>query len=58
MTGMGPWMLAGLLYLGSGLGLATLPLVRRTPSAQLATAEWPWLIGAVLFRAAWSGRCC
>ncbi len=48
MTGMGPWMLAGLLYLGSGLGLATMPLVRRTLSAQLATAEWPWLIGAVL----------
>lgn len=41
-------MLAGLLYLGSGLGLATMPLVRRTLSAQLATAEWPWLIGAVL----------
>lgn len=48
MTGMGPWMLAGLLYLGSGLGLATLSLVRRTQPAQLVTAEWSWLIGAVL----------
>jgi drug/metabolite transporter (DMT)-like permease len=45
MTGMGPWMLAGLLYLGSGLGLATLPLVRRTPSAHTIGAHhrrsWP-----------------
>ncbi len=48
MTGVGPWMLAGLLYLGSGVGLATLRLVRRTPSARLAVGEWPWLIGAVL----------
>ena len=48
MTGVGPWMLAGLLYLGSGLGLATLRLVRRTPSVRLAASEWPWLIGAVL----------
>lgn len=48
MTGIGPWMLAGLLYLGSGLGLATLRLARRTPSARLADGEWPWLIGAVL----------
>jgi len=48
MTGIGPWMLAGLLYLGSGLGLATLRLARRTPSARLAAGEWPWLIGAVL----------
>jgi len=48
MTGVGPWMLAGLLYLGSGLGLATLRLVRRTPSARLAAGEWPWLFGAVL----------
>lgn len=48
MTGMGPWMLAGLLCLGSGLGLATLSLVRRTLPAQLVTAEWSWLIGAVL----------
>jgi drug/metabolite transporter (DMT)-like permease len=48
MAGVGPWMLAGLLYLGSGLGLATLRLVRRAPGARLAASEWPWLIGAVL----------
>ncbi|MDE2456613.1 MAG: DMT family transporter [Burkholderiales bacterium] len=48
MAGVGPWMLAGLLYLGSGLGLALLRLVRRAPSARLAAGEWPWLAGAVL----------
>ncbi len=48
MTGVGPWMLAGLLYLGSGLGLAALRLVRRAPVVRLAASEWPWLIGAVL----------
>lgn len=48
MTGVGPWMLAGLLYLGSGFGLAVLRLIRRAPSVQLAAGEWPWLAGAVL----------
>lgn len=45
---VGPWMLAGLLYLGSGLGLALLRLLRRASSAGLAPGEWPWLAGAVL----------
>ena len=44
-----PWLLAGLLYLGSGLGLTLLRLLRRSePRAQLASGEWPWLVGAVL----------
>jgi len=47
MTGVSPWMLAGLLYLGSGLGLAVLRLLRRAPSVRLAAGEWPWLAGAV-----------
>lgn len=45
---VGPWMLAALLYLGSGLGLALLRALRRTVSSRLAAREWPWLIGAVL----------
>lgn len=45
---VGPWMLAALLYLGSGLGLALLRALRRTASSRLAAREWPWLIGAVL----------
>ncbi len=48
MAAVGPWTLAGLLYLGSGLGLALLRLVRRAPSARLQAGEWSWLAGAVL----------
>lgn len=48
IAGVGPWMLAGLLYLGSGLGLAALRWLRRAPVARLASSEWPWLLGAVL----------
>lgn len=45
---VGPWMLAGLLYLGSGLGLALLRALRSAPDARLEPTEWPWLAGAVL----------
>ncbi len=48
---MSPALLAGLLYLGSGLGLAMARVLRdRTwqPSG-LATGEWPWLMGAIVF---------
>lgn len=48
---MSPWLLAGLLYLGSGLGLAAARLIRDrgwTPSG-LAKGEWPWLLGAIVF---------
>lgn len=47
MGGVGPWMLAGLLYLGSGLGLVALRQVRPAQSARLEPGEWPWLAGAV-----------
>jgi len=43
-----PWLLAGLLYLGSGLGLAVLRLARRTAAVRLAPGEWIWLAGAVV----------
>lgn len=48
---MSPWLLAGLLYLGSGLGLAAVRLLRDrgwAPSG-LAKGEWPWLLGAIFF---------
>ena len=44
-----PWMLAGLLYCGSGVGLALLRLARRAPRVRLAGGEWLPLAGAVLF---------
>jgi len=42
-----PWMLAALLYLGSGLGLASYRRLARLPAARLAAGEWPWLAGAI-----------
>lgn len=48
MGNVSPWMMAGLLYMGSGLGLALLRVIRRAPSVRLGTGDWPWLAGAVL----------
>jgi len=43
------WLLAALLYLGSGLGLAAYRLVcTGDRSKQLAKNEWRWLAGAVV----------
>lgn len=46
-----PVLLGGLLYLGSGLGLALTRVVRDRGwhSPGLASKEWPWLMGAILF---------
>ncbi len=46
-----PLLLAGLLYLGSGVGLAVVRVLRdRGWSAPgLVSGEWPWLAAAVLF---------
>ena len=48
-----PWLLAGLLYLGSGAGLALVQRVRRplgigTAEAPLRRADLPWLLLVVL----------
>ncbi|MGY4644173.1 DMT family transporter [Cellulomonas sp. URHB0016] len=43
-----PWMLAGLLYVGSGAGLWAVRLVRRSPRVRMARGEVPYLAGAVL----------
>ena len=48
LSGIDPWLLAGLLYLGSGLGLFLYRLVRQAPAAKLPLGEWPWLAGAIL----------
>ncbi len=46
-----PVLLAGLLYLGSGLGLVLARLVRDRSwkPAGLERDEWPWLLGSILF---------
>ncbi|MDF9779327.1 DMT family transporter [Pseudomonas baetica] len=46
-----PVLLAGLLYLGSGLGLTIVRFVRDRgwKKAGLLSSEWPWLIGAIAF---------
>jgi drug/metabolite transporter (DMT)-like permease len=46
---MSPWLLAGLLYLGSGIGLAIYRLVTCAPSVQLARSEALWFAAAILF---------
>jgi len=43
-----PWLLAALLYLGSGVGLWLLRRIRRAPAARPAPGEWRWLAGAIL----------
>ena len=45
---VGPWLLAGLLYLGSGLGLFLHRFLRRAPGVVLARHEVPWLAAAIL----------
>ena len=44
----GPWLLAALLYLGSGVGLWLLRRVRRAPAAQRAHGDRRWLAGAIV----------
>jgi drug/metabolite transporter (DMT)-like permease len=43
-----PLILAGLLYLGSGIGLTIIRLVRRRPTPPIPRGDWPWLAGAIL----------
>src|SRR6185312_6459600 len=47
-SGTTPWLLAGLLYLGSGVGLGIVQLARRffgmeRTDASLTRADLPWL---------------
>lgn len=44
-----PWLLAGLLYTGSGIGLGLYRLVRRMPRVRIARGELLPLGGAVFF---------
>jgi len=48
-SGVSPWMLAGLLYLGSGLGLGLYRLVRRPLRVRVQRGEVLPLVGAITF---------
>ena len=53
LHGVSPQVFAGLLYIGSGLGLSVVWVIRRRqgrrPDAPLVKRDVPWLAGAVLF---------
>ena len=48
LDSVSPWLLAGLLYLGSGLGLALYRLLTDAPAVRISRAETAWFSGAIL----------
>ncbi len=48
LQAVNPWLLAGILYLGSGLGVTIYRMIRHAPAGKLAPDEWPWLAGAIV----------
>ena len=49
-----PWLLAGILYLGAGIGLTIVHRGRSlvglpSPEASLRRADWPWLAPVIVF---------
>ena len=49
-----PWLLAGILYLGAGIGLAIVHRGRSlvglpSPEASLQRSDWPWLAAVIVF---------
>jgi drug/metabolite transporter (DMT)-like permease len=52
LDGLSPWMLAGLLYLGSGIGLASYRFITIGRKAalcpQLNVGDWKWLTAAII----------
>jgi len=48
LDSVGPWLLAGILYLGSGVGLAVLRLAGRAAPVRLAAKDMGWLAGAIV----------
>jgi drug/metabolite transporter (DMT)-like permease len=49
LDAVSPWLLAGILYLGSGMGLAIWRLARGASTVRLARDDIAWLAGAVFF---------
>ncbi len=48
LTDVSPWLLAGLLYLGSGIGLSLIRFVRGSKGDSLARKDLLWMSGAVI----------
>lgn len=50
-AGESPWLIAGLLYLGSGVGLCAIWLARERSwrATGLQARDGPWLVGAMVF---------
>jgi drug/metabolite transporter (DMT)-like permease len=48
LDSVNPWLLAGLLYTGSGVGLGLYRLVARSPRVRLARSDWWPLAGAIV----------
>jgi drug/metabolite transporter (DMT)-like permease len=44
-----PWMLAGVLYVGSGIGLLLFRLTRNRTRSPIPRRDIPWLAGAIAF---------
>lgn len=48
LDAVSPWLLAGLLYLGSGLGLMLYRVLIQSPAVRLPRNEMTWFAGAIL----------
>jgi len=48
LDSISPWMMAGLLYFGAGLGLTLYRQFISAPAVRLPRSEIPWLAGAIL----------
>lgn len=48
LNNVSPWLLAGLLYLGSGIGLSLYRLISKAKPVRLRKSEIPWFLGAIL----------
>src|SRR3990172_3252213 len=48
LDGTSPWMLAGLLYLGSGVGLTLYRFLMHAPAVHLPGNQRAWFAGAIV----------
>ena len=48
LDSISPWLLASLLYMGSGLGLMFYRVLRRSPRVRLRRADAGWFLGAIV----------